>query len=50
LALHAWGQEAPTTLEQLLAKQRPDGSWDGNVYVTATTLMLLEGGWPLEKR
>jgi hypothetical protein len=47
LALGAWGQQAPAAVAQLVAKQRPDGSWEGDIYITAAALMALDQGWPL---
>ncbi|MCZ7572264.1 MAG: terpene cyclase/mutase family protein [Ardenticatenaceae bacterium] len=46
LALRVWDQAGTAGADALLAQQRPDGSWEGNPFVTAAALLALEAGWP----
>lgn len=43
VALQALGEADEAARIRLLARQAPDGSWGGNVYYTAMTLLALEG-------
>ncbi|WP_297715128.1 prenyltransferase/squalene oxidase repeat-containing protein [Thermoflexus sp.] len=50
MALQAFGVEDPIARERLEMLQQPDGSWEGNPYVTALALRALNGGWPWRRR
>ncbi|WP_322800536.1 prenyltransferase/squalene oxidase repeat-containing protein [Thermoflexus sp.] len=50
MALTALGVEDHEVLQHLFARQGPDGSWEGNPYVTALTVLALQGGWPWLRR
>jgi hypothetical protein len=43
IALHALGEEDAEARAELFSMQGPDGSWDGNPYLTAIAWMALDG-------
>jgi hypothetical protein len=43
VAIHALGEEDPEARAELYSMQDPDGSWDGNPYLTAIAWKALEG-------
>ncbi len=45
LALRATGRTDEQSINELVALQQSDGSWEQNPYVTSAALMALEGSW-----
>ena len=43
VAIHALGEEDAEARAELFSMQDPDGSWDGNPYLTAISSMALDG-------
>ena len=43
IALHALGEEDAEARAELFSMQGPDGSWNGNPYLTAIACMALDG-------